>query len=160
MALSAEETAAKAAVQSWYGQQYDRVLGRQRAQADTAKLLVTFALAVAATLVATALQVTSSPVSSVLDVAAVLILALGFAMAVNVVFLDDLEEPDPTFAEQQAVAHGWTDIQKLAVLLLIAKQTEARNEISVAKIRAAVTHQLYTSIIAGGLAAISLLIPS
>lgn len=43
--------------EEWLEVQADRALARQRAQADTAKLLATFAAGVAGALVATALQV-------------------------------------------------------------------------------------------------------
>ena len=160
MSLSPDELAAKASVDGWQTQQYERVLGRQRAQADTAKLLVTFVLAVAATLTATALQVSSSIAGNVLDAIAVLAFTFAFAWAIYVVVLDDLQEPDLRFVDIQTALRGLNYQGKLAMILSIAKSTESRNERILGNIRAQVGRQLLLSVLTSILAVSSLLTPS
>ena len=73
-------------------QNFDQKLARQRAQADTAKLVTTFSLAFAATILATALQVANT--SKGLDLAATICLGLAFLLTLVVIMLDNVVEPD------------------------------------------------------------------
>lgn len=79
-------------VDDWLEQHAQRAIARQRAQVDTAKLLTTFAAAVAATIVGTALQVGDLP--TVLDYTATFALGAAFLLAVSVILLDRLTDVD------------------------------------------------------------------
>jgi heme/copper-type cytochrome/quinol oxidase subunit 4 len=78
-------------IREWLSQNFDHTMSRQRSQADTAKLLVTFALGIAATLVATALQV-GDP--NGWDLTATIILGVAFIFALLVIVLDRVKEPN------------------------------------------------------------------
>jgi hypothetical protein len=99
------------ALDEWYTRQSERVLSRQTTQVETVKLVVTFSLAIAATLVATALQV--EPVTGA-DLASCTLLAVSFFYTVWTIGLDNLQEPDPTRAEALRVQHSLTEDQFLA----------------------------------------------
>jgi hypothetical protein len=77
------------APETWVDKQYERVFNRQRAQVDTAKLLATFSSAVAATVVASALQVVRH---SNLPAWSSVFLALAFALAIMAAISDRLHE--------------------------------------------------------------------
>jgi hypothetical protein len=79
-------------VRAWMDQNFDQKLARQRAQADTAKLVTTFSLAFAATILATALQVANT--SKGLDLAATICLGLAFLLTLVVIMLNNVVEPD------------------------------------------------------------------
>jgi hypothetical protein len=98
----------------WLQRNSDRVLTQQRAQTDTAKLLVTFTLATTATVVATALQVGQSP--SALDYIASGVLLVGFLLTICVILLDRIAEPNRNYAQDKATRRGWTDTQLLELL--------------------------------------------
>jgi hypothetical protein len=91
----------------WLESQADRTFARQRAQVDTAKLVATFAAAVAATLVATALQVGTEPRK--LDVAATVVLAAAFVAVIVVVLCDRIAEADQGLVLARSRIYRWTD---------------------------------------------------
>lgn len=79
--------------EEWLDAQCDRVLARQRARVDAAKLLATVALAVSATFTAAALQAhDGSP--RTLDLWAGALVACATIFAVAVVLFDRIREPD------------------------------------------------------------------
>jgi hypothetical protein len=79
-------------VRAWMDQNFDQKVSRQRSQADTAKLITTFALAFAATLLGTALQVPNT--SPALDLTATVLLGAAFIVTLIVIWLDNVVEPD------------------------------------------------------------------
>jgi hypothetical protein len=156
VAQTPEEIAAAQAVSDMRQRLAEQALGRQRAQAETAKLLVTFTLAVSATFVATALQV-GSP--STLDAWATSAAAVAFLLALLVIILDRLQEPDPAFIDREAQIRGWTDAQKLAAFQAGVAGAQAEGETVVRNVRAVASAQILVSLAAAALAAISLLTP-
>ena len=129
MAETDAELAARAAVEAQEQTHAERVAGRQRAQVDTAKVVVTFAQAIAATLVGTALQVTPNTWP---DVLATVLLGLGFIMALGTVFADRLLEPD-----YDAIASTYSDAVKLKVMQTLVVSCARSNEKVVALVNTA-----------------------
>jgi hypothetical protein len=138
----------------WLQQNSDRVLARQRAHVDTAKVLVSITLAVAATMVATALQV--EPVKG-MDVAAGGVLAGSFVATVGVILLDRLKEPNRHLAQDKAQRGKWSDEQLLGYLREQALDTEDENRVVVYHVHIATAAQILSSSAAGVIAALSLL---
>jgi hypothetical protein len=138
----------------WLQAQADRSLDRQRAQADTAKLVSTFVAAIAASLVATALQV--GPPGG-LDIAATCLLALAVLSTICVVLFDRLTEPNHRLVLERAAINQWDD-EKLVKELREAAQTAVHiNEGVLVLVRWTLAVQLVLSTVTGVLAAISLL---
>src|SRR4051812_26816620 len=81
-------------VRAWMSQNLDQRISRQRSQADTAKLVSTFTLALAGTLLATALQVEKT--SQALNLAGSIFLGIAFILTLLVVWLAQVVEPDTT----------------------------------------------------------------
>lgn len=150
----AAEKAAAVAVKEWRVRQTEQALDRQRSQVETAKLLVTFALAVGATLVATALQV-GRPTA--LDVWATVALAAAFLGVVAVIVLDRLKEPNPDYVDAQAAVNGWNDVQRLAALEILSVAAQGDGDDVVRIIKGAATLQVAVTVAASVLAALSLL---
>src|SRR4051812_38221357 len=101
-------------IDEWSDQHWDRAFARQTAQVDTAKLIVTFSLLVAATFVATALL---GPPTNGLDVAASIVILLAFVVTgLILVWLDRLQWPnrEDLLNRQQRV--GWDDNALLAYI--------------------------------------------
>jgi len=138
----------------WLQQNSDRVLARQRAQVDTAKILVSITLAVAATIVATALQVRAT---AELTLAACWILAAGFVATVPVVMLDRLKEPDRLYAQDRAHRGKWSDDQLLDVLHGLALDAEKENNSVVRIVQVATAVQVTVSLVCGVFAVIAVL---
>jgi hypothetical protein len=110
----------------WIDAQADRILSIQRAQVDTAKLLVTFITAVSGTFVATALQVGTSP--SRLDWTAVGLMAITVVLALIVVAVDRIRVADHDYLLSQGQLNGWTDdqfIKELRVEMLASVEHNA-----------------------------------
>ena len=110
----------------WLEAQADRVTARQRAQVDTAKLVATFAAGVAATLVATALQVGTPPTSH--DLVATLGLGLVLFLTIAVVLADRITECDHEAVTNASLMHGWDQnrlIAELRTALLVAVTVNA-----------------------------------
>jgi len=120
---------------------------------DTVKLLVTFALGFAATIVATALQV--EPQNG-WDVAATVFLGLAFILAVAAILLDRLRWPNRRKVLEKQADEGWTDAQLLAYLRLLMRDTEDENERVVGHVRRAAEYQVVMSGAAVSLAVVSL----
>jgi len=90
----------------WLEANADRSLARQRAKVDTAKLVVTFAAGVSATMVATGLQV--GPITLFDRLGASMLGACILATILTAV-MDRLAEPDTSKVLELSVVHGWTD---------------------------------------------------
>ncbi len=92
----------------WLEGQTERIVSRQRARADNAKLVVTFAVGVGASLLASALQ-TGTP--SGWDRAATVFLTITFLLTSAVMLADRLEEPDHHAILQDGLTATprWTD---------------------------------------------------
>ena len=141
-------------VASWQQQNADMVLARQRAQVDTSKLVVTFTLAIAATLDATALQVTGQ---RSLDIAATVALGAGFVATLIVIGLDRLKEPDRLWALARARRKKFSDAQLVELMQDLSDEVERFNESIVARVRLATQLQILVAVICGFLATFSLL---
>ena len=139
----------------WLQQNSDRVQARQRAQVDTAKVLVGITLAVAATLVATALQVGDTPRGW--DYTACFVLAASFLATVVVVGLDRLKEPNRHLAQDKAQRGKWADERLLEHLREQALDAEDENATVVRAVHVATGVQVLVSVLACGAAAMSLL---
>src|SRR5690348_7390212 len=100
-------------VDEWSDQHWDRAFSRQTSQTDTVKLLVTFALGISTTAVATALQV--APQNG-LDLAASVTLGAGFVFTVAIFLLDRLKWPSRRKVLLLQQDEGWTDVQLLSYL--------------------------------------------
>lgn len=143
------------ALDGWLQQNSDRVQTRQRAHVDTAKVLVSITLAVAATLVATALQVGDGPRGW--DFIAAWILAASFVVTVFVVVLDRLKEPNRHKAQDRAQRGKWSPDQLLAYLQDQALDTEDENHKVVRNVHIATAAQVLVSLLACAAAGMSLL---
>lgn len=91
MAQTADEIAARQAVEAQLLAHDDRRFTAQRTSVDSAKLVATVVLALAGTLVGTALQVT--PRGS-FDVAAVVVLGIALLLILIVMLVDRIELPN------------------------------------------------------------------
>jgi hypothetical protein len=141
-------------VAEWLENHADRLSARQRAQADVAKLVVTFTTGVAATLVGTALQV--SPTTK-LDRAATWVLAAAVILTLIVLFLDRVREADHEALFTEARLRGWDDARLLMELRFAVVAAAQFNLRWLVFVRAAVAAQVSVAIVAGMLAGISLL---
>ena len=142
-------------VRDWLSQNFDHTMARQRSQADTAKLLVTFALGIAATLVATALQVGDVP--NRLDLWATFVLGAAFLVALLVILLDRVQEPDRRWLMDRLAR---TYLPTEAVLDKLAELEGDRHEHNdgvVSSLKVTSMIQLLLSGVAGVLAAVSML---
>jgi hypothetical protein len=152
-------SAAGEQVAQWMQDQSDRALTRQRATADNAKLVATFIAAVAATLVATALQVGES--ARKLDIASVVALAFGVIVTLAVIGADTICEADHQAILSASVSGGqrWTDEHLLRELRSQSVAAAEGNEAVVRRIRLWLALQVLLALIAGGLAVASLVLP-
>lgn len=143
-----------ASVDEWSDQTWDRAFARQAAQADNVKLLATFALALAGTMVATALQVMPQ---GRLDLAAAIVLGGAFLLTVAVILLDRLKWPSRRKALQRQTDNGWTDPQLLAYIRIATRDAQEENDALIRRLQRVAEYQLILSGAAGVLAVISLL---
>lgn len=120
-------------VGDWLEQQADRISVRQRSQVETAKLLVTFATGIAATLVGTALQVDGRPWQ---EVVGVVLLAISTVGAVMVVLLDSMREADYSNVLRDAEIRELTPAERLKELRSIQIAAVDVNEKIVRRVRA------------------------
>ncbi|RLK61152.1 hypothetical protein [Actinokineospora cianjurensis] len=113
------------AISGWLDQNMERVAVRQRSQADTAKLVVTFSTAVSATLVGTSLQV---DIPNWWDTAASFLLAISCLLAIAVIFGDRLREPDPRDELVRAYSEQRDELVVLAELRRSAVEAAKIND--------------------------------
>lgn len=141
----------------WLDDGVSRTIARQRAQGDSMKLLVTFVVSIAASLVGTVFQVRwttglhlPEKGSLALAASALVLAAIVFAMS------DDVDEVDV----RQVIAVSDTmredDQARLQRLRREALITLRTNEKALASLRRVVIAQGVTSALAFGLAAVSL----
>jgi hypothetical protein len=134
----------------WRESNAELILGHQRARADNAKLIATFSVAIAATLVATALQVPDDQVIGVLRLPATLLLGVAVLGTAIVIFLDRIRAPDiEEFADGSL---SQTDL----VVRMLAAQLE--NERTILGVQIAAVIQLVAAAAASGVAAYALLV--
>lgn len=95
---------ARVYVDQWVERHADIIFQRQRAQIDTAKLLVTFSTAVAATLVAATLQI-GKPTNW--DKAAAAMLGVSALLALAVLSKDRFTEVDAVELRCRQIERGW-----------------------------------------------------
>ncbi|WP_405101502.1 hypothetical protein [Micromonospora sp. NBC_01412] len=141
-------------IPEWLEHQADRTCARQRAQVETGKLIVTFSAAVAATIVATALQV--GKISAWDRIAAVL-LGATFLVAIVAILFDRLSEVDHLTIMQIGQIHGWPATKLLGELRAASVTAAFANEDVVRAMRVAVMVQVAVSFTTGAAAVISLL---
>ena len=141
--------------QDWLDTQVDRVSDRQRARADTAKLVATFAAGVAGSLVASALQ--TGATASSWDWTSAWALAITIVLTVAVVLLDRLTEADHRTILTNAQAAGLDADATLAQLRLAAMTSTKANESVIKAIGVALWLQLISAVFTGSAAAHSML---
>jgi hypothetical protein len=142
-----------ASVDEWSDQHWDRSFARQTAQVDSIKLLVTFSLGFAATIVATALQV--DPVTG-WDKAATAVLAAAFLLTILAIYLDQLQWPDRRKVLEKQTDERWTDDRLLEYLSQLMRDTEDENKIVVRQVRHAAEYQVILASLAAAFAVTSL----
>src|SRR5829696_7131621 len=140
-------------VDEWSDQHWDRAFARQSAQADNIKLVTTFALALAGTMVATTLQVDPQ---NQLDVWASIILGVGFLLTHTVIFMDRLKWVSHRKVLQKQIDKGWSDARLLEYIRKSSRQAEEENETLIRYMKRIAEYQLIMSGAAGTLAIISL----
>lgn len=138
----------------WLEGQADRAFARQRAQVDTAKLLATFAAGVAATLVATALQV-GEPRK--LDAIASWLLAASVMAVVCIILLDRIAEADHSKIFELSHVNQWDRERVLAELRAATVKAMYGNAEVVNTVRWALVFQVALSAATGAVASVSLL---
>lgn len=139
----------------WVDLHADRILAVQRAQVETAKLLTTFSSGVAATVVATALQVGASATTQ--ERAAVWVLGASVAIIALVVLTDRIGVADHEALQIEAYQQRW-DAARFEFELRVASLASVESNVvfvKACKVLAAV--QLGTAFVSGSLAAASLL---
>ena len=142
------------ALDHWLEQHAERVTAKQRSQVDTSKLLVSITLAVAATMVATALQVDPVKWS---DYVACAVLALSFGASVTVVMLDVVKEPNRHLARDHANAGKWSPEAELLILRKMALDSEVETRRGIRIVQRVTELQVLLSATASLFAAVSLL---
>ncbi|MBQ1010830.1 hypothetical protein KBX53_07690 [Micromonospora sp. M51] len=138
----------------WLEGQADRASARQRAQVDTAKLLATFAAGVAATLVATALQV-GTPEK--LDEIATWSLGACFFAVIWIILLDRIAVADHTRILELSHLHNWDDQRLMTELRTATIKAAHSNSEVVNCVRMALALQVALSATTGTIAVLSLL---
>jgi hypothetical protein len=99
----------------WLEQHAQRLLANQKSAVDTAKLLTTFVAAIAATLVATALQV-----EPILELDRVATTWLGWCVGATIltILADRLQAPDHAKVLAEKSHHAWSSAYTLDQLRL------------------------------------------
>ncbi|MGW3960822.1 hypothetical protein ACWED2_13475 [Amycolatopsis sp. NPDC005003] len=110
---------------AWHERDLDRRSARQRSQVDTAKILVTFSVGVAAAIAASALQVSRF---RAFDVVCVSLLGLAFLLAFAVVVLDRTTAVDRDSLLAEAQLRGWSDEKLLLEFTIALTASTAYNE--------------------------------
>ena len=142
-------------IAAWVEANADRVQARQKAQADAAKLIATFIVAVAASLVAAQLQ---EKTSAVFDRWSVILLAVSTVLAVMVVLLDRLSEADHLEILEEARLLGWDNETLLGELRLNSVAAARDNEKVLREVRIALLVQFVCAIAGGAVAVAGLLV--
>ncbi|WP_448639423.1 hypothetical protein [Geodermatophilus sp. URMC 63] len=143
--------------EEWLEAYAQQQLATQRATADDAKLVATFAAALAGSLLASALQEGEKPsgwdwVSSV-----ALSLTVLLTLLVTVI-LDRFEEPDYAKVQQSALQGSWSDAHQLFELRQATIAARNVNQAVVTKIIFTMWAQLLAAVFTGATAALSMLL--
>lgn len=138
-----------AAYDDWLDQHISRSIDRQRAQVETAKLLVTFATGVAAALVSASLQVHGKNWQNLV---ASSVFAASVIATVAAVLRDRLTEADRDQVATQALSAGLTDVEILRELRAAALAAWNVNETVVRGVRRLVAVQLLLAGVASSFA--------
>jgi hypothetical protein len=141
-------------LQDWLDKDLEAAAARQRSRVDTAKLLATFIAGIAATLVATALQV-GTP--NTLDMMSAYFLAASVVAAIFVVISDRITEADSDLLLRIAQQEKWSDQELVGKLRRASMIAAENNKGVVAQVQSALSVQVALSIITGVIAAVSLL---
>lgn len=147
---------AQEAVEQWKQEHVDQSLVRQRAQADGVKLVVTFFAAIAATLVATSLQI-GRP--SWLDVLATVGLIVTIVETCMVISSDRLREVDQAKVDGVIMNPQWTWDRRLEELRDLGVSLVDLNEVILSGVLKHRTRQLICASVASLVAVISLIWP-
>lgn len=142
-------------VSDWLEAQAERMFVRQRALADTMMLVATFATAVCATIVATALQVSTNHQRD--DRFSAVLLGGSFVAALLVIALDRITEVDQSRILAEAKLRGWTDKQVIDELRTATVAACYANSPIIKQMKFALGVQLVLSLLASSIAAVSLL---
>jgi hypothetical protein len=137
----------------WLDQHWDRAFARHTSQVETVKLVVTFSLAVAATLVASALQ--SDPKTG-WDQSASVLLGLAFIATLISVMLDRLKLPSRRLLLQEQEDEGWDDPELMANIQKVHRDLEEWNDRVVHYVRRSAEYQLILAATSGVFAVVSL----
>lgn len=143
-----------AASAEWLDRQVDRLTAGQRAAVDTAKLVATFAVAVAAALVGSALEV-GRPSTG--DHWALWLLGGSVVLGILVVLLDRVAVADHAAVLERAVLSAWDEDRLVKELRIAGVKAANANDGVVRDVRIALAAQLLVTLAAGGLAGASLL---
>lgn len=149
------DTMAHMTVQTWLDGQVDRALSRQRAQAETAKLMATFASALSGALVGTAFQVHGRSPNTV-DLVSLALMVLAGILTVGVLLSDRLREVDHERILTQGVSAALTQEEQLVALRTAALAALSLNDDVVKRMRALMLTQLLAALGATMLSAASL----
>lgn len=144
------------AVDEWLDSQVDRCFDRQRAQADTAKLVATFLTGVSGGLIGTALQIAGRQLSNWERYG---LYALGVAalLSLVVILLDDIKEADHQLVMVMAGIASWGPTQILDALRFETLKAVKYNEQSVNTVKLALQWQMVIAVGSSVLAAVALL---
>lgn len=137
----------------WLEQQADRLSGHHRAAVDAAKIVATFATAIAATLVGTTFQVSPTTTS---DRWSASLLAMSTFLAVLVALADRLVLPDHARLFVLANSYGWSEDELLTELRVALLAASDANDTVVKLVRQVLLVQLLATAAAGSTALVSL----
>ena len=146
-------------VPDWMDEQVQRIVAAQRAKADTAKLVATFAAGIAGTLVASALQAGASKQPTHLHWGGGISLGVVFLLALLVIVLDRIEEANYwAVLEAAAVARPrWSETRTVGELRTAARTARNQNEKVVRWMIRCLWLQVTVAVLTSGVAAYSML---
>lgn len=132
----------------------DRRAARQRSQVETAKLLATLAITLAATLLGSALQVGKS---MAWDIAGSVLLAVAFLGVLVVILLDRTTEVDQEAVLAYGNSRNWSAAEIVEDLRLTVYISVKNNEAVVNTVKIATQVQVAISVLSAICSAVSLL---
>jgi hypothetical protein len=139
--------------EEWLEINADRSLARQRAKVDTAKLVVTFITAVAATMVATSLQVAPT---TTFERAAAWFLGATLLAALAVALLDRLAEPDTDTILKLCQVKKWSETELIEELRAELIGSVVSNDTVIMRVMTATVVSVASAGVSGVLATLSL----
>jgi uncharacterized membrane protein len=143
-------------VTNWLEGDADRAMSRQRAQADSAKLVATFVIGVAASVVASALQMNRTGAESYNKWASIL-LALSAILTVFVIILDRISEADHKSLLEEAHVKKWSEAELLEELRTLTITASRDNQKVLREVQLALLLQFVVASVCGITAAIGML---